>query len=136
MRIISASHQPFDLMIQNKVFREDLYYRLNVLSLSLPALKERNEDIPLLCHHFMKNAAKQVNQVVPLLTESALAQLIEYSWPGNIRQLQNVLFRLVALNTSNEISEEDVQKVLADFGAPVAKQILENVEEKVEGSIG
>ncbi|WP_286262399.1 sigma 54-interacting transcriptional regulator [Thalassotalea atypica] len=133
VRIISASHQPFDLMIQNKVFREDLYYRLNVLSLSLPALKERNEDIPLLCHHFMKNAAKQVNQVVPLLTESALAQLIEYSWPGNIRQLQNVLFRLVALNTSNEISEEDVQKVLADFGAPVAKQILENVEEKSGG---
>jgi TyrR family helix-turn-helix protein len=116
VRIISASHQPFDQMIKNRIFREDLYYRLNVLSLALPALRERRQDISLLCFHFLANAAKQVNQPEPVLDESALLRLIEYSWPGNIRQLQNVLFRLVALNNGHNISLIDVTKVLADFG--------------------
>lgn len=117
VRILSASHQSFELMIENRTFREDLYYRLNVLSLSLPSLRERPEDIPMLYHYFLANAAKQVNLHKPNISETALAQLINYSWPGNIRQLENVVFRLVALSNDENISVDDVNKVLADFKA-------------------
>lgn len=127
VRIISASHQPFDQMIKKRIFREDLYYRLNVLSLALPSLRERRQDIPLLCFHFLSNAATQVNQTIPDLSEKALLQLVDYSWPGNIRQLQNVLFRLVALNNSKVIDIGDVNKVLVDFGNSEDDTITEKI---------
>lgn len=124
VRIISASHQEFELMIANKTFREDLYYRLNVLNLALPPLRDRKGDIELLSHNFLNNAAKQVNQHKPSISHSAMELLIQYRWPGNIRQLQNVLFRLVALSSSNEITAEDVKKVLNHFGNVVLSNDL------------
>ena len=117
VRIISASHQPFNVLLENKTFREDLYYRLNVLNLSLPSLAQRRQDIPLLCNHFLENAARQVNQPQPQIAQQATDTLVRYPWPGNIRQLQNVLFRLVALSTSEHIYQRDVVKVLTDFDA-------------------
>lgn len=114
VRIISASHQQFEQMIVNKTFREDLYYRLNVLNLGLPALRDRKEDIELLSQHFLRNAARQVNQTMPDISADAMDLLLKYPWPGNIRQLQNVLFRLVALSDHDLITEEDVEKVLSN----------------------
>jgi TyrR family helix-turn-helix protein len=113
IKIISASHQNFTELIQKKLFREDLYYRLNVLSLALPALNQRVEDIPLLVEHFVKNAARQVEQEAPILTPSALSLLQTYQWPGNIRQLENSIFRLVALNTKRVIQRNDVEDILS-----------------------
>jgi len=113
IKIISASHQSFAELIQKKLFREDLYYRLNVLSLALPALNQRVEDIPLLVEHFVKNAARQVEQESPILTPSALSLLQTYQWPGNIRQLENSIFRLVALNTKRVIQRNDVEDILS-----------------------
>ena len=121
VRIISASHQNLSKLITEKLFREDLYYRLNVLSLDLPPLRERTDDIVLLATHFIKNAATQVEQSrqgvakVPKLTEQALLLLQAYPWPGNIRQLQNMLFSVVALNTSSVIEKAEIAQALTKF---------------------
>lgn len=118
VRVISASHQNLSALITEKRFREDLYYRLNVLSLALPPLKERKDDIVLLATHFIENAAKQVEQTAsaaPKLSEHALLLLKAYHWPGNIRQLQNVLFSIVALNTTSVIEAQTVKQALAKF---------------------
>lgn len=123
VRIISASHQPFEMLIKDSRFREDLYYRLNVLNITLPPLRERFEDIPLLCHYFIVKAAKQVNMSIPEITSAALNKLSGYAWPGNVRQLQNVLFRLVALHGEDTLDEFSVESVLEDFGA------LDNITE-------
>jgi len=122
VRIISASHQNLGKLITEKLFREDLYYRLNVLSLDLPPLRERTEDIILLATHFIQNAAKQVEQgdsKAPKLSEPALLLLQAYRWPGNIRQLQNVLFSIVALNTAPVIEAQAVEQALAKFSQEI-----------------
>ncbi|WNC71366.1 sigma 54-interacting transcriptional regulator [Thalassotalea psychrophila] len=108
IRVISATHQNLAEQVRTKDFREDLYYRLNVLNLDLPALHQRSEDIPLLVEHFISNAAKQVNQASIHLSTSALEKVCAYSWPGNVRQLQNVLFRVAALAETNIIEEQDI----------------------------
>lgn len=121
VRIISASHQNLADLIIEKQFREDLYYRLNVLNLALPALRERTGDIHLLATYFISNAVKQVEQVAESisdelrLTEEALLLLQAYHWPGNIRQLQNVLFSVVALNTSQVIDVKAIEQALTKF---------------------
>ncbi|WP_440874344.1 sigma 54-interacting transcriptional regulator [Thalassotalea sp. PLHSN55] len=116
VRIISASHQQFERLLQLQHFREDLFYRLNVLTLTLPPLRDRIDDIALLSQHFIESSALQVDQVKPHLTEQALARLKAFSWPGNIRQLQNILFRVVALNKSGQIEAKELNEALADFG--------------------
>jgi len=136
VRIISASHQNLAQLITEKLFREDLYYRLNVLNLALPSLRERTEDIHVLATHFINNAVKQVEQVAKpsnielQLTEEALTLLQAYPWPGNIRQLQNVLFSVVALNTSDKIHGPAIEQALIKFSA--ASSPLES--EKTEAS--
>lgn len=121
VRILSASHQNLASLISQKTFREDLYYRLNVLNIELPPLRERCSDISLLAKFFIENAHKQVcnNQKIinkkPKLTKQALLLLEQYSWPGNIRQLQNVLFSVVALNNGEDIVVKDLQQVLNKF---------------------
>lgn len=112
IKVISASHQNFQQLIEKQLFREDLYYRLNVLSLDLPPLKKRIEDIPLLVAHFLKKAAVQVNADVPEISARAYETMQAYDWPGNIRQLENVIFRLVALNESSVIDVIAVNEVL------------------------
>ncbi|GAA5136674.1 sigma 54-interacting transcriptional regulator [Thalassotalea piscium] len=114
IKIVSASHQNFSQLIEQKKFREDLYYRLNVLRLELPSLAKRIEDIPILVTHFVNNAATHVNQIVPKVTDGAMSALKSYHWPGNIRQLENTIFRLVALNNNLEITATDVSAILYD----------------------
>ena len=115
VRIISATHQNLELNIQNQRFREDLYYRLNVLSIVIPPLRERIDDLSLLIPHFLKLAAKQVALTKPVLTEGGYKLLASYQWPGNIRQLQNSLFRLVALAKSDVIDSEDIALVFNEL---------------------
>lgn len=129
VKVISASHQHFSNLINQQKFREDLYYRLNVLRLELPALKHRTEDIQLLVEHFVINAASQVNQNAPEFTEEALLILKAFHWPGNIRQLENVIFRLVALSENDSISAQNVQNVL--FDAKDTQQTTSIVEQGV-----
>ncbi|MCK9562955.1 MAG: sigma 54-interacting transcriptional regulator [Bacteroidales bacterium] len=104
VRVISATHINLDEAIANKYFREDLYYRLNVVSLHLPPLRERLEDIPLLVEHFLAKIARRTGKAEKVLAPDALGLLLGYSWPGNIRQLENVMERLFALSTTPLIS--------------------------------
>ncbi len=112
VRIISASHQNLINLVEKKHFREDLFYRINVLTLHLPALRERKEDIKLLSHFFISQAVLQTNKSNIQLSQPALEALIHYQWPGNIRQLQNILFSAVALSVNNEISVEEINELL------------------------
>ena len=96
-RVISATNQDLIQAVRNKQFREDLYYRLNVLDISVPALRERREDIPLLVAHFIGRSKKRQNKPVRGIDHEALELLVHYPWPGNVREVENVIERAVAL---------------------------------------
>ena len=118
VRIISATHIDLDQALQSGTFREDLFYRLNVVGLHLPALTERREDIPLLSQHFLKQVSKKYGQNVKGFSPEALEYLVNYAWPGNIRQLHNVVEQSVALASTPLIPVTLVQTALHD--EPVA----------------
>ncbi|SEL68220.1 TyrR family helix-turn-helix domain-containing protein [Colwellia chukchiensis] len=115
VRVVSATHQNLLAMISKEKFREDLFYRLNVLNLSSPPLRDRVEDIVLIAQHFVAIAATKMNLPEPAIDENAFQLLSSYQWPGNIRELQSVLFRGVALNDKSHISAHDIQLALAQF---------------------
>jgi len=108
VRIVCATHKDLDEMIDTGEFRDDLFYRLNVLSLNLPPLKERTEDIPALTQRFAINAAEQVNIECPQFTQNAITRLQNAPWPGNIRELQNVIFRTLAIVDKSVIDHDDI----------------------------
>ncbi len=95
VRIIAATNKDLEREVEAKRFREDLYYRLNVVTISVPALAQRREDIPLLINHFMDLFSAEMNRMPPRLAEEALQALVKYDWPGNVRELQNVVQRLL-----------------------------------------
>lgn len=97
VRLIAATNRDLSQMVQRREFREDLYYRLNVVQLHLPPLRERRDDIHLLAQHFLQGAAQQFNKRVRGFTQTALHSLMEYSWPGNVRELENAIQRAVVL---------------------------------------
>ncbi len=112
IRVISATHVDLDASIGAGGFREDLYYRLNVVSLHIPPLRERLEDVPLLADHFLREIARRGSKAEKVLSPPALELLLGYGWPGNIRQLQNVMERLFALSRGPVIPEALVQQAL------------------------
>lgn len=114
VRIVSATHRNLLEMVKAGSFREDLYYRLNVLNIRLPPLRERREDIGMLAQHFLTLAAKQTNRAVTGLSDSAIQRLADYPWPGNVRQLQNVIFRSVALSDDSLLDKEDIKFITHD----------------------
>ncbi len=114
VRIISASHKNLTHAIKNNTFREDLYYRLNVVELELPPLADRREDIPLLVHYFLKQAVSRSNSSIKTISQEAMEVLISASWPGNIRQLQNVVEQGIALSSESVIGATLIKNALRD----------------------
>jgi len=114
VRIVSATHRDLDAQKAAGQFREDLYYRLNVVSLRLPALRERREDIPLLATHFLRKLAERYKRSPPALAPEAIALLIAAPWPGNVRQLLNLLEQATALATTNVIPASLIQNGLRE----------------------
>ncbi|MFB9996843.1 two-component system response regulator GlrR [Providencia rustigianii] len=112
VRIISATHRNLPKAMEKNEFREDLYYRLNVVNLRIPALNERSEDIPLLANHLLREAANRHKPFVRSFSSDAMKCLMTASWPGNVRQLVNVIEQCVALTTSPVISEALVSQAL------------------------
>jgi two-component system response regulator GlrR len=113
-RVISATHQDLkDLMIKG-TFREDLYYRLNVVNIHLPALRDRREDTPLLVEHFLRHIAKESGQERKVYAPEAVELLVASQWPGNVRQLYNVVRQNVALSPTRVISAEHVRSALGE----------------------
>ncbi len=109
VRLISATHRSLGEEVKNGHFRQDLYYRLNVIELRMPALREMREDIPLLAETFFGRHADGVGRAVPRLSTEALQWLQSYDFPGNVRELENVLERALALATGDEIQPGDLQ---------------------------
>jgi two-component system response regulator PilR (NtrC family) len=108
LRVIAASNQDLDKMVADKQFREDLLFRLNVVQLQLPPLRQRKEDIPLLIHHFLDKYTKQMNKRVNGLTNGAMRVLLNHSWRGNVRELENVIERAVIFAEGRQIGVEDM----------------------------
>jgi transcriptional regulator of aroF, aroG, tyrA and aromatic amino acid transport len=108
VRIISATHRNLRKMVQEGAFREDLFYRLNVLHLEMPALRERPDDILLLARHFIERACTQAQKPVCRLNASACAALVSNRWPGNVRQLQNVVFRAITMSDQRVLDAADL----------------------------
>ena len=108
VRIISATNRDLEAMVQEGAFREDLYYRLNVVSLRLPPLRERREDIPLLVDHFMQRFARENHRVITGLSREARDLLVKYDYPGNVRELENIMERAVVVSRGPIISCEDL----------------------------
>jgi two-component system, NtrC family, response regulator PilR len=104
VRIIAATNKNFEQEIAEGRFREDLYYRLSVIPIQLPALRERREDIPLLARHFLETFRKSMEKPVTSISPEAMNRLESYDWPGNVRELENTMERAVALETTGEVT--------------------------------
>ncbi|HIE55988.1 MAG TPA: sigma-54-dependent Fis family transcriptional regulator, partial [Chromatiaceae bacterium] len=108
VRIISATHQNLTRRVEEGLFRQDLYYRLNVIELNMPALRDRPTDIPELTRHLLENIAGNYQQPVPKIEREALDTLKNYSFPGNVRELENILERAFTMCEENLIRREDL----------------------------
>jgi two-component system response regulator PilR (NtrC family) len=108
LRILAATNRDIDEMVETGKFREDLFYRLNVIRLELPPLRERQEDIPILVEHFRGLLAQKTRKTVPLIPAESLELLKEYPFPGNVRELENLVERVTALASSDLIRPEDI----------------------------
>lgn len=140
VRVISATNRNLEELIEKRLFRLDLYYRLNVVNIKLPPLRERKEDIQLLTHYLLERKAKKIGKPFPKVTEEVLRMFEEYSWPGNVRELENVLERAIVLLTDGKkITEKDIclippirsieSTTLCTF-AQMEKQLLQKALEK------
>jgi formate hydrogenlyase transcriptional activator len=103
-RVVTATHRTLEELVVEKQFRLDLYYRLNVFPISLPPLRERTEDIPLLAWHFVQQFSRRMNKTIETISSETMEALLRYPWPGNIRELQNVIERSVVIYQKGELS--------------------------------
>ncbi|MEW6614818.1 MAG: sigma-54 dependent transcriptional regulator [Thermodesulfobacteriota bacterium] len=108
IRLIAASNQNLEEAVKRGEFRDDLYYRLNVITINLPELKERQDDVSLLANYFLKKYTKEENEKIKSISKEAMNLLLNYNWPGNVRELENVIERAIALGRYEEILPEDL----------------------------
>jgi transcriptional regulator with GAF, ATPase, and Fis domain len=125
VRLITATHQPLEQLIAQGRFREDLYYRLNVISITLPPLRERREDLFELALYFLNRAAARLGKRITHINEDALAALERYDWPGNIREMENVVERAVVLAENEQITLDDLPTEIAFSLRPVPSRAVE-----------
>jgi formate hydrogenlyase transcriptional activator len=129
VRIVAATNQDLFQMVQERRFRADLFYRLNVFPIGIPSLRERSEDIPLLVQHFVRKFARQMNRDVPHVSPEAMEILRYHDWPGNIRELQNVIERAVILSSGPELRLPfGGLKQIAKRDTPVSNRTLADAE--------
>jgi DNA-binding NtrC family response regulator len=118
VRIIAATNVDLRQLVREGKFREDLFYRLNVITIDLPPLRQRKEDIPLLVDHFLRKYSEENERPYRRITPEGLRPLISYSWPGNVRELENVIERAVVLSSGQEIGVELLPDQIAGRGTP------------------
>jgi len=121
VRLVAATNRDLRREVEAGRFREDLFYRLNVVPISLPPLRDRTEDIPLLAHHFLRRFCRKNDKVVEGFTREALAALDRYPWPGNVRELENAVERAVVLTRASAIGLEDLPAQVQEAAAPAAE---------------
>ncbi|WP_453993613.1 sigma 54-interacting transcriptional regulator [Bacillus nitroreducens] len=133
IRVIAASNRNFEKMVKNGEFREDLYYRLNILDIMIPPLRERVEDIPLLCKSFISELKQKINPEIIGFTSKAMELLQKYQWPGNIRQLRNIVERCMILSPHQMIQ---VETVLDAGGKDFENIIIKKTNQQLEDHQG
>ena len=114
IRLLAATNKDLEKATQEKTFRPDLYYRLNVVSLTMPTLRERREDIPLLAQYFATKCSEKCGRPVRGISREARIRLMNYSWPGNVRELQNAIERAIVLGSADVILPEDLPETLLE----------------------
>jgi transcriptional regulator with PAS, ATPase and Fis domain len=148
IRLIAATNRNLEDAIDSGEFRQDLYYRLNVVSFEMPALRDRREDIPLLASYFAEKYGVKCNRKLRGITPEARARLTAYEWPGNVRELENAIERSVVLGTTDLILPEDLPEALLenevttatpptsyhDAVAQTKKQIILSAMDKAKGN--
>jgi DNA-binding NtrC family response regulator len=117
VRIVSATNRDLPAAVESKIFREDLYYRLNVIQINLPALRDRGRDVLLLAQGFVRAFAGEMDREVTGITPAAAGKLLAYSWPGNVRELKNCIERAVALTTTEQLTVEDLPEHIQAYKA-------------------
>ena len=115
-RLIAATNKKLSAAIEAGEFRKDLYYRLNVVTLTMPPLRDRVEDIPQLAEHFLSKASRKCKTKMKQLSEEAMACLVKYDWPGNVRELENAIERAVVLGSGNVVLPDDLPETVLEFG--------------------
>jgi formate hydrogenlyase transcriptional activator len=103
VRVVAATNQDLARLVADREFRSDLYYRLNVFPIQIPPLRERREDVPLLVRYFVQNFSRRLNKTVEYVPADAMDALVGYAWPGNIRELENLIERAVLLSPGREL---------------------------------
>ncbi len=119
VRIITATHQNLEQAVADRRFREDLYYRINVIPVRLPPLRERGMDIPILTNHFLAHFNKLKKKQVHGITPAAMSHIRQYQWPGNVRELENLMEMLVVMKEAGEIDVDDLPEKLARNATPL-----------------
>lgn len=117
------------------LFREDLYYRVSAVEIRLPALRERSEDLALLVDHFLRRAAERMNRPTPVLSRAALAKLVRFAWPGNVRQLENVLTRALVMAQGDRIVANDIDLELPTGSTLPTRLLQREVEAERESEL-
>jgi transcriptional regulator with PAS, ATPase and Fis domain len=118
VRIVAATNQDLRAALEQGTFREDLYYRLNVVPMNIPPLRERKQDIPFLANHFIKKLAPESGSRVECITDAGIAKLVAYHWPGNVRELENVIERSLVMCAGTELDAPDIRLENAPRPAP------------------
>jgi two-component system response regulator HydG len=123
VRVIAATHRDLPKLVKAGRFREDLFYRLNVINIPLPSLRERAEDIPLLAHHFLRRYSDRLSKRVRTLAPEAVELLCGYRWPGNVRELENAIERAVVLCRSEVVTPADLPPAVTGHTAPLVREM-------------
>jgi len=113
VRVLAATNRDLEKQVEQGLFREDLYHRLNVIRINVPSLNERVEDIPLLAKRFLRNSADELQVEMKVLSESTLQRMMAYDWPGNVRQLENMCRWITVMAPANTVSIDDLPKELS-----------------------
>jgi len=114
VRIIAATHQNLNNLVSQKSFREDLFYRLNVIKINVPPLRDRKEDIDVLTKYFLKNHSDSLGEDLRVLSKEVMGAITKYDWPGNVRQLENTCYWLALMTPTQNVKVEDLPEEIKD----------------------
>jgi DNA-binding NtrC family response regulator len=129
-RVVAATNSDIKTAIAEGTFREDLFYRLNVISLTMPALRDRKEDIPLLCDQFLRRFTQETNKPIQKIARPAMDEMMLYDWPGNIRELENAIERAVVVGKTLQVMPEDLPITCIPQGDSPSDHTLKSIEKR------